>query len=87
MVKVKSDNFCDSLGKMSLRYAVLTKKGRIQVLVRPTPKQLRKRGKKQWHLVQAIDGEPDARRTLQELLMSVVQDMEAECESPNGEAE
>jgi hypothetical protein len=63
MVKVKNNNFCDSLGKMSLRYAVLSKENRIQILVNPTPRQLRKRGKRQWQLVQAIDGEADARWT------------------------
>jgi hypothetical protein len=83
MVKVKGENFCDSLGKMSLRYVVLTKEDRVQILVNPTQKQLRKRGKRQWRLVQAIDGEPDARKTLQEIVMAVVHDMEADT---NGEA-
>jgi hypothetical protein len=76
MVKVKGNNFCDSLGKRTLRYAVLSKENRIQVLVNPTPRQLRKRGKRQWHLVQAIDAEGDASQTLQSVLEAVLHDME-----------
>jgi DNA primase len=85
MVKVKNNNFCDSLGKMSLRYAVLSKENRIQILVNPTPRQLRKRGKRQWQLVQAIDGEADARQMLQSALQAALQDLDRG-EHANGDA-
>src|SRR5207244_4391930 len=42
-------NFTDALA-MNVRYAILTKKGRLEILVKPNAKQLRKRGKKGWHL-------------------------------------
>ncbi len=85
MVKVKGNNFCDSLGKRSLRYAVLTKENRVQILLNPTPKQLRKRGKRQWHLVQAIENEVDARQTLNDAVHAALVDLET-VESGNGEA-
>jgi hypothetical protein len=77
MVKVKGDNFCDSLGRTRLRYAVLSKDNRIQLLVNPTPKQLRQRGKRQWCLVQAIDGEPNAREILQQAIQSALQPLDS----------
>jgi hypothetical protein len=77
MTKTKGNNFCDSLGKMNLRYAVLTKEGRIQILVNPRPRQLRRRGKRGWHLVQAIDGEPNARDLLDSVLQTILQELEA----------
>jgi hypothetical protein len=85
MVKLKRNNFVDSLGKMSLRYAVLSKENRIQVLVNPTPRQLRKRGKRQWQLVQAIDGEPNARQILIDALQTALHDIDIG-EQGNGKA-
>jgi hypothetical protein len=37
------------------RYAVLRKRGRIQILVQPTAKQLRKRGKRGWRLFSTVN--------------------------------
>ncbi len=85
MVKVKGNNFCDSLGKRSLRYAVLMKENRIQILVNPSTRQLRKRGKRQWHLVQAIDGDVDARQTLNDALQAALHDLDTG-EHTNGKA-
>jgi hypothetical protein len=47
-------NYVDALETEHL-YAVLTKPGRIQILVHPTAKQLRKRGKKGWCLSSTVD--------------------------------
>jgi hypothetical protein len=61
------NNFTDVLG-MDVRYAVLTKKRRVQILVKPSPRQLRKRGKKGWHLFSTVDSTPDAAQLLNEAL-------------------
>ncbi len=83
MVKVKSQSYCDSLGMTRLRYAVLSKENRIQLLVNPTAKQLRQRGKRQWCLVRAIDGEPNAQELLQLAVQGALQSLESEpVESP-----
>ena len=77
MENVKGDNYCDSLGMMHLRYAVLSKENRIQLLVNPTRKQLRERGKRQWRLVQAIDGDRNAAEFLQQAIESALRSVES----------
>ena len=63
MGKKKQDKLIDVLGK-ELVYAVLAKKGRIQVLIRPTDKGLRKRAKRGWDLLSAVDSEQQNPRHL-----------------------
>ena len=53
------NNFTDALA-MDVRYAVLTKERRIQILIKPSAKQLRKRGKRGWHLFSTIDSGVDS---------------------------
>jgi hypothetical protein len=77
------DNFADALA-MNMRYAVLTKNGRIQVLLKPTAKQLRKRGKRGWHLFRTIESQADAPRLLEESFQQAVAEMESSESSPNG---
>jgi hypothetical protein len=79
---MKKDNaeklkFVDALAK-DVRYAVLTKAGRVQVLARPSAKQLRKRGKRGWHLYHAVEGENIGIGSV----MDIVRQAIAEVESP-----
>jgi hypothetical protein len=76
MYKDGKDNFADALA-MNIRYALLTKSGRIQVLVKPTPKQLRKRGKRGWHLFRTIESQEDAPRLLEESLQQALAEVES----------
>jgi hypothetical protein len=68
--------FVDALAK-EVRYAILTKEGRVQILVHPTSKQLRKRGKRGWHLYNAVEGE-----TTVSAVLEIVRQAIAELESP-----
>jgi len=61
------NNFTDVLA-MDVRYAVLTKNRRIQILVKPTARQLRKRGKRGWHLFSTVDSNPESGQLLNEAL-------------------
>jgi hypothetical protein len=61
---------------MKVRYAILTKGSRIQVLVKPTAKQLRKRGTKGWHLFRTIDSQMEAARLLEEGLRDAMAEIE-----------
>jgi hypothetical protein len=63
----KTNNFADALATEP-QFAVLTKPGRIQILVEPTPKQLRKRGKKGWQLFGTVDQQTNSRQLLDEIL-------------------
>jgi hypothetical protein len=67
----KSNTFTDALAK-KLQFAVLTKTGRIQILVKPKPKQLRKRGKRGWHLFGTVDQPTDSRRLLDEIVQKAL---------------
>jgi hypothetical protein len=69
------DNFVDALERQD-RYAVLTKTRRIQILVRPTAKQLRKRGQRGWKLYGTVENSPDASRALIDIVQRAVLDME-----------
>ena len=70
------NHFADALGR-ALHYAVLTKSGRIQVLVKPTHKELRKRGKRGWQLFATVEGDDKAMPTLVEMVQRAVTGMEA----------
>jgi hypothetical protein len=83
MYKNGKDNFTDALA-MDVRYALLTKSGRIQVLVKPTAKQLRKRGKRGWHLFRTIESQADAPRLLEEIIQQAVAEVESGDSSING---
>jgi hypothetical protein len=67
----KTNNFADALAT-ELQFAVLTKPGRIQILVEPTPKQLRKRGKRGWQLFGTVDQQSDSRQLLDEILQKAL---------------
>ena len=70
---------------MKVRYAILTKGSRIQVLVKPTAKQLRKRGTKGWHLFRTIDSQAEAARLLEESLQSALTELNGNGRFINGE--
>ncbi len=72
-----TNNFTDALAT-EMQFAVLTKTGRIQILVRPTAKQLRKRGTRGWHLFGTVDVQADARQILDETLKRAIGEVEAE---------
>jgi hypothetical protein len=75
--KVKNRNgFVDALA-MDLHYAVLTKPGRVQVLVRPTPKALARRGKRGWHLFGTVESRGDAGPGLQDILTRALASVDA----------
>jgi hypothetical protein len=74
------DNFVDALDS-NHRYVVLTKTGRIQILIRPTAKQMRQRGKRGWQLYRTLASSADAGQSL----LATIQDAIWEAES-TGEA-
>jgi hypothetical protein len=75
--KAKNGNsFVDALDKDN-QFAVLTKPQRIQILVRPRPNDLRKRGKRGWHLFGTVDSSADADRTLMDMVRKALEEMEA----------
>jgi hypothetical protein len=69
------NNFVDALSKEH-RYAVLTKTGRIQILLRPTVKQLRKRGKRGWHLYGTVDSSDGDGQTLLDTIQRAFRELE-----------
>jgi hypothetical protein len=71
-----TNHFADALGR-ALRYAVLTKSGRIQILVKPTTKELRRRGRRGWQLFGTVEGDDGALATLLEVVQQAVSGMEA----------
>jgi hypothetical protein len=71
----KTNNFADVLAT-ELKFAVLTKPGRIQILIEPTPKQLRKRGKRGWQLFDTVDQQMNSRQLLDEILKRALLAME-----------
>jgi hypothetical protein len=83
MNKDSNNNFTDALA-MNVRYAVLTKNGRIQILVKPTAKGLRKRGQKGWHLFHTIDSQADAARVLEDSFRRALKEIESGSSSTNG---
>ena len=83
MNKESNNNFADALA-MNVRYAVLTKNSRIEVLIKPSPKQLRKRGKKGWHLFRTIDSNSEAAHLLEESFRSALAEIEGIGSYTNG---
>jgi hypothetical protein len=78
------NNFVDALAT-AMHYAVLTKNGRIQILIRPRPKQLRKRGQRGWQLFGTIDSEAEADVLLNDMLKRALRELQsngAEREKP-----
>jgi DNA invertase Pin-like site-specific DNA recombinase len=76
----KALNWADVLDR-KLDYAVLRKENRLQVLVRPTQKQLRRRGKRSWTVAAALDavdgnnGHAALPRGLQDAIMQTLREM------------
>jgi hypothetical protein len=70
-------NFADVLAT-ELQFAVLTKPGRVQILVQPTVKQLRKRGKRGWRLFGTVENHLDSEKALDEILKEAILEVEAE---------
>jgi hypothetical protein len=70
-------NFADVLAT-ELQFAVLTKPGRIQILVHPTAKQLRKRGKRGWRLFGSVDDHLNSEKALDEMVKEAI--LEADME-------
>ena|SRR5207248_6498267 len=72
----KKTNYVDALQNEHL-YAVLTKQGRIQILVQPTIKRLRQRGQRGWRLFNTVaNGLPDAGPILTDTIQRAIQEME-----------
>jgi hypothetical protein len=72
-------NYVDALENEHL-YAVLTKQSRIQILVQPTVKELRKRGKRGWRLFGTVDGDlPDAGPILTVTIQRAIQELDSTC--------
>ena len=69
------NNFTDALA-MDVRYAVLTKNRRIQIMVKPKARDLRKRGKRGWHLFSVVDSNPEASQLLNEALVRALAETE-----------
>ncbi len=59
------------------RYAVLSREGAVQILVRPTANDLRMYGEQGWDLVRAIENPLGAWLLLQETLRTAVPDPDA----------
>jgi hypothetical protein len=69
-------NYVDAL-ENEHPYAVLTKRGRIQILVQPTRERLRKRGKRGWRLFSTVDnGYSDAGPILTATIQEAIQELE-----------
>jgi hypothetical protein len=79
---MRSNNFTDALAT-EMAFAVLTKTGRIQVLIKPTAKQLRKRGKRGWQLFGVVDDQSDARKILDDTLRRAILEVEGADRAPD----
>lgn len=53
-------SWCDALGEKNINFAVITKNNRVQIIIEPTEKQCRRRGKKNWEPFAMVnsDGNP-----------------------------
>jgi len=71
----KKHNYVDALAT-AMRYAVLTKESRIQILIRPTAKQLRKRGKRGWQLFATMGKDRNAQQVLEETVKQALHELE-----------
>jgi hypothetical protein len=75
----RGNNWADVLDQ-NLDYLVIRKANRLQVVVRPTTKQARRRGKRHWSLVEAIpataaDGAIGLPDQLRDAIMQNLQEM------------
>lgn len=76
----KALNWADVLNR-KLDFVVLHKENRVQVLVRPTQKQMRRRGKRSWKVAAAIDaldetnGHASLPRALQDAVLQTLREM------------
>jgi len=73
----QTHNFADVLAT-ELQFAVLTKPGRIQILVQPIAKQLRKRGKRGWRLFGSVDHSLNSVQALDEILKEAILEVETD---------
>jgi hypothetical protein len=71
----KTNNFADALAT-DMQFAVLTKTGRIQILVQPTAKQLRKRGKRGWRLFGTVTDRTNAGPILDDIVRQAISEAE-----------
>jgi hypothetical protein len=70
-------NYVDAL-ESEHPYAVLTKQGRIQILIQPTIERLRKRGQRGWRLFSTVDnGFPDAGPVLTAMVQEAIQELKS----------
>jgi len=74
------DNSWADVLERELEYLVIRKANRLQVLVRPTTKQMRTRGKRDWTLVAAIppadaDSSGNAQDELREAVLNTLSEM------------
>jgi len=76
-------NGSDTLSK-TVRYAVLKKKRRILVLLNPSDKDLRRRKKRRWELVAALDPQPHARKALDKAITQAIHDIDQLAEKASG---
>lgn len=71
----KGKNFADALAT-DQQFAVLIKTGRVQILVRPSAKELRKRGKRGWQLFGTVDDPTDAAVILDEIVQKAIAEVD-----------
>ena len=82
-------NWSDALGQ-DIAYVVLRKENRVQVGFHPSPKQLRRWGKRDWLLVAAIPATPhknDLGGLPEELRQAVLEELRKFTAVKNGSAE
>ncbi|HLJ93706.1 MAG TPA: hypothetical protein VKU02_11005 [Gemmataceae bacterium] len=77
----KRKNFADVLATQ-LQFAVLTKPGRVQILVKPSAKELRKRGRRGWQLFGTVDHQRHAALLLDEIVKKSIAEVEPPPEEP-----
>ncbi len=82
-MKTPVENVSDTHTK-TVRYAVLKKERRILVLLNPSDKELRRRRKRCWELVTALDPQPHARQALEKPLAQAVHDIDQLAEKAPG---
>ena len=82
-MKTPVENVSDTLTE-TVRYAVLKKKRRILVLLNPSDKELRRRRKRCWELVTALEPQPHARQALEKALTKAIHDIDQLAEKAPG---
>jgi hypothetical protein len=73
-------NFVDALAG-EYAFVVLTKRGRVQILVQPTRKQLRKRGKRGWQLFDTVAQDADASTALLKRISAALESVQTDGET------